>query len=112
MSDATKTNTIKEKDPMNEDRKDIEDLKARNPIDEILAERGHYPVAINGDQQLYLSPLREEGAPSFYVRLGKASGGVYFDFGSARGGDVITLIQELEGLSNKDAIRYLRERRP
>ena len=95
----------------NYQRDEIEELKRRNPIDEILADHGHHPVRIRGDQREYKSPFREEGSASFHVDLGKAPGGLYYDFGTGKGGDVITLVQELKGLCVADAIQYLRDRR-
>jgi DNA primase len=92
-------------------RTDISELKVKNPIDAILADRGYYPVKVSVDQLLYNSPFRKEGSPSFHVDLEKSPGGVWFDFGSGKGGDVITLIQELDGASFKDAVQYLRDRR-
>ena len=90
---------------------DIQELKRRNPMGEILAEHGHYAVRIRGDRREYKSPFREEGNASFHVDLGKAPGGLWYDFGIGRGGDVIDLVQELKGLSFADTIQYLRDRR-
>ena len=96
----------------NYQRDEIEELKRRNPIDEILAEDGYHPVFVHGTKLKYKSPLRDESSASFHVDLGKAPGGLWYDFGTGKGGDVIDLVQELKGLSFADAIQYLRDRRP
>ena len=93
-------------------RDELDEIKTANPIADILAERGHYPVGVAGTRLTYRSPLRDETSPSFSVDPDKAPGGLYYDFGSGKGGDVITLIQELDELSIQDAIAYLRQRRP
>jgi DNA primase len=90
---------------------DIDELKAKNPLDELLAERGYYPVKIVGTRRMYKSPFREESSASFSVDMDKAPGGLYFDFGSGQGGDSITLVAELEKCTKGEAIRLLRERR-
>lgn len=92
------------------DREELDQLKAANPIVDILAERGHYPVRVSGSKLTYGSPMRDETSPSFSVDPDKAPGGLYYDFGSGKGGDVITLIQELDGLSTAEAISYLKGR--
>ncbi len=92
-------------------REDIEELKRRNPCHEILAEDGYHPVRARGAKLEYKSPLREESSASFHVDLEKAPGGLWFDFGTGEGGDVITLVQKLKGLNVADAIQYLRDRR-
>jgi DNA primase len=91
---------------------DIDELKAKNPLDELLAERGYYSEKIVGSRRMYNSPFREESTASFSVDMEKAPGGLYYDFGSGQGGDSITLVAELEGCSRGEAIRLLRERTP
>ena len=91
--------------------RDLDDLKIKNPIEAVLADRGIHPIRTCGHQLLYLSPLREESNPSFYVHPTKGPGGVFFDFGLGEGGDVIRLVQLLERSTFKEAINYLIYRR-
>jgi hypothetical protein len=48
-------------------------------------------------------PFHQEKSPSFSVNPGKQ---VFYCFGCQRGGDAITFIQELKGLSFKEACNY------
>ena len=51
-----------------------------------------------------LSPFNDEKTPSFYVSPEK---GIFKDFSSGRGGDVIKFVMEVDGLSYPEAIRNL-----
>lgn len=62
------------------------------PIEEFLSRLGQEPVRRHGDECWYLSPCREERAPSFHVNTRK---GVWHDFGTGHGGDIFTLAGEL-----------------
>ena len=64
------------------------------PIEEFLSRLGHEPVRRHGDECWYLSPCREERAPSFHVNTRK---GVWHDFGTGHGGDIFTLAGEISG---------------
>lgn len=52
----------------------------------------------------YLSPLRTEKEASFCVTLNK---NLWYDFGIAKGGNVIDLVMELKSCSAVDALRHL-----
>ena len=51
-----------------------------------------------------LSPFTNEKTPSFYVVPSK---GIFKDFSSGKGGDAITFVMEVDGLSYVDALKYL-----
>lgn len=58
----------------------------------------------SGGALLGLCPLHEERTPSFRVDDGRA---MFKCFGCSRGGDHFTLLQEVEGLPFRDALRQL-----
>jgi len=91
---------------------DIRQIKEALTIPEVLARYGHHPKgkATRGGQQLhYLCPFHEEKEASFTVDTDKGEGGLYKCFGCDKGGDVITLVAQLEGVETKEAIRLCRE---
>lgn len=51
-----------------------------------------------------LSPFTNEKTPSFYVVPSK---GIFKDFSSGKGGDAITFVMEVDGLSYVEALKYL-----
>ena len=59
-----------------------------------------------GDRWWGISPFKKEKTPSFSVQ---EENGLYYCFATHKGGDIFTLISELEGLSFRDAVRYLAE---
>jgi hypothetical protein len=80
------------------------------PLSEILIKIGFKPLKKRGDEQLYLSPLRNEKTPSFSVndKLNR-----WFDFGEDAGGDVVAFISaylKSTGVSHNvsDALRWLK----
>jgi|TARA_R110002167_G_scaffold102250_3_gene265438 hypothetical protein len=81
---------------------DIEDIKARVDIFELLQRRG---IETKGSKPI-LSPIRDERTPSFSIYQ---DGKRWKDFGSDEGGDVIDLEQVLCGVDKKEAIRSLAE---
>lgn len=58
----------------------------------------------SGSSYKALSPFSNEKTPSFYVVPSK---GIFKDFSSGKGGDAITFLQEMDGLSYIDALKYL-----
>lgn len=70
----------------------------------VLEEFGIAPKRQTGKAAWYLSPLRTEKEPSFCVTLNK---NLWYDFGIAKGGNVIDLVMELKSCSPMDALRYL-----
>jgi len=61
----------------------------------------------SGSSYKALSPFSNEKTPSFYVVPSK---GIFKDFSSGKGGDAITFIQEMDGLSYIDALKYLAQK--
>jgi len=57
-----------------------------------------------GKRICYLSPLRCEKTPSFYVNTEK---NLWYDFGIGEGGDVIDLVMKLYSISFAEAVRHL-----
>jgi len=66
------------------------------------------PVNMIGSELVYISPLRTESTPSFYVNSKKNS---FNDFGGSQEmrGDSIRLVQQLKGCSFKNAVNILLE---
>ncbi|AYQ31956.1 toprim domain-containing protein [Runella sp. SP2] len=62
-------------------------------IADFLAERGILPAYQTGGELVYLSPLKEEHTPSFFVNTSKNG---FNDFSTGNNGDVITLCQLLD----------------
>ena len=83
-------------------------LKLSNPINKVLAERGYEPLKVmrGGQDLLYKSPLHDDTEASLSVRLDKGYG-VWYDRTLKRGGDVIDLIAEMDGVTKGEAIESL-----
>ncbi len=77
-------------------RMNIEQAKSI-PIDELLLRLGYAPSRKSHEQFWYLSPLRTESTPSFKVNPNMNS---WYDFGTGEGGDIIDLVQKLDGLGS------------
>lgn len=74
-------------------------------IESYLAHRGFHPVRQSGQRLTYLSPLRLESTPSFFVNQ---SINRYNDFGSSeKGDDVIRLVMLLNSCSFDTAVKEL-----
>lgn len=61
----------------------------------------------SGSSYKALSPFADEKTPSFYVVPSK---GIFKDFSSGKGGDCITFLMEMDGLSYIDALKYLAQK--
>lgn len=61
----------------------------------------------SGQNYKALSPFSQEKTPSFYVVPSK---GIFKDFSSGKGGDAITFLMELEGLSYLEALKFLAQK--
>ena len=84
-------------------RDDIASVRERAPIEAIVGE--HVALKPAGMGSLKgLCPFHDERSPSFHVR---PSVGRYHCFGCGEGGDVITFVMKLDGLSFVEAVEYL-----
>ena len=81
---------------------DIARVRAATDIVAIIAE--HTEIKRSGRQWMARCPLHGERTPSLSVSPGK---GVYYCFGCQRSGDVITFVQEIEGLDFAGAVELL-----
>lgn len=81
----------------------IEDAK-RIRIADYLHSLGYSPVKQQGSSLWYKSPFRNECEPSFKVNTDR---NLWYDFGAGKGGNIITLAQELYA---SDSIPYLLDR--
>lgn len=74
-------------------------------IAEYLASKGIIPVSQEADELLYLSPLREDKSPSFYVN---PKGNVFKDFAwEEHRGDAVKLVMLLEKCTFPVAVKIL-----
>jgi len=62
------------------------------PVARILEKLNLYPVKSTEKENWYLSPFRNEKTASFHVHNHK---NLWFDFGEAKGGDTISLVQAI-----------------
>ncbi len=84
-------------------RDDIASVRERAPIEAIVGE--HVALKAAGMGSLKgLCPFHDERSPSFHVR---PSVGRYHCFGCGEGGDVITFVMKLDGLTFVEAVEYL-----
>jgi Toprim-like/CHC2 zinc finger len=81
----------------------IQDLK-QYPITDYLQSLGLEPVKSMGTELVYYSPKTNETTPSFFVNPSK---NVFFDYSSNEKGDVIRLVQYLQGLDFTTACNHL-----
>ena len=67
------------------------------PLEDFLRRLGYEPSRQSRDQLWYVSPLRDEDTPSFKVNRSRNA---WFDFGLGKGGDIVDLVKQLEGIGN------------
>ena len=65
------------------------DHAKRIPMSDLLAKLDHHAKRVTGDKALYLSPLRKEKTPSFWVYYKENR---WYDYGEPTGGDVIDFV--------------------
>ncbi len=84
-------------------REDVEAVRERARIDEVVS--AHVTLKPAGVGSLKgLCPFHDERTPSFHVRPGV---GRWHCFGCGEGGDVISFVQKLDGLSFTEAVEHL-----
>lgn len=84
---------------------DVEEVKQRLDIVEVIG--GYVELKKAGKDYRGLSPFRSEKTPSFFVSPDKQ---IWHDFGANEGGDVISFVMRLEGLSFPEALEILAAR--
>lgn len=80
----------------------IEEIKNKMDIVEVVGD--FVTLKRSGSSYKALSPFSNEKTPSFYVVPSK---GIFKDFSSGKGGDAITFVMEVDGLSYVEALKYL-----
>lgn len=80
----------------------IDEIKNRMDIVDVVGD--FLTLKRSGSSYKALSPFSSEKTPSFYVVPSK---GIFKDFSSGKGGDAITFVMELDGLSYVEALKYL-----
>lgn len=83
----------------------IEELKAKNPISDIIS--GYVSLRRAGSNQVACCPFHNEKTPSFTVFSRNDN---FYCFGCGVGGDVITFIMKAENLDYASAVEYLAKR--
>jgi len=81
---------------------DAEEVRQKSIFD-YLTRKGYTPIW-QGKEVRFLSPFRQEKIPSFFVNPEK---NLWYDFGTGEGGDIISLVQKIEGVDFLEAIAYL-----
>ncbi|MDP9443354.1 MAG: DNA primase, partial [Actinomycetota bacterium] len=85
---------------------DIASVRERARIDEVVSQ--HVTLRKAGAGSLKgLCPFHDEKSPSFHVTPARA---LWFCFGCGAGGDVISFLQQIEGLTFTDAVERLADR--
>lgn len=80
----------------------IDEIKNRIDIVDVIGD--FVTLKRSGSSFKALSPFGNEKTPSFYVVPSK---GIFKDFSSGKGGDAITFMMEIDGLSYVEALKYL-----
>ncbi len=83
----------------------ISQIKARLPITDVVGT--YIKLERAGGNFRALCPFHKEKTPSFNVSPARDA---YYCFGCAKGGDIFTFVQEIEGMSFPEAMRMLADR--
>ncbi|HBU06627.1 MAG TPA: DNA primase [Candidatus Magasanikbacteria bacterium] len=84
---------------------DIDDIKNKLSVEELIGEYVQLKPA--GSNKKGLCPFHNEKTPSFMVNPERQS---WHCFGCAKGGDIFTFVEEMEGMEFKEALRYLADK--
>ena len=84
---------------------EIEDVKSHLNIADIVG--GYVKLAPAGSNMKGLCPFHNEKTPSFMVNEDRQ---IYHCFGCGKGGDVISFVQEIEGIGFREALQMLADR--
>jgi DNA primase len=87
-------------------REDVDAVRDRARIDEIVSAHVTLKPAGVGSMK-GLCPFHDERTPSFHVRPGV---GRWHCFGCGEGGDVLSFVQKVDGLTFTEAVEYLADR--
>lgn len=80
----------------------VEEIKSRLAVEDVVSE--YVQLKRAGRNFKGLSPFSNEKTPSFVVSPEKQ---IWHDFSSGKGGDMFTLVQEMEGLDFRGALEHL-----
>lgn len=83
----------------------VEQIKERLSIVDVVGQ--YVKLTKAGKNYKGLSPFRKEKTPSFYVSPER---GMYYCFSTAKGGDVFTFVEQMEGVDFRGALKILAER--
>jgi len=84
---------------------DIQQIKDKIDVAELIGEYVQLKPA--GVNKKGLCPFHHEKSPSFMVNSERGS---WHCFGCAKGGDIFSFVQEMEGLEFKEALKYLADK--
>ena len=84
---------------------EIEDIKSRLNIADVIG--GYIKLIPAGSNHKALCPFHNEKSPSFMVNEDRQ---IFHCFGCGKGGDVITFVQEIEGIGFREALQMLADR--
>ncbi|GHV28484.1 DNA primase [Synergistales bacterium] len=87
------------------DRDNVEEVRSRIDIAELVGD--YVALQRSGSSLRGLCPFHSEKTPSFYVSPEKQT---FHCFGCGKGGDIFTFIEEIDGISFKEALDRLAER--
>ena len=90
---------------MNDIKDIIEEIKSRCDIANVIS--SYINIKPSGANYKGLCPFHGEKTPSFYINTSKQ---IYKCFGCGEGGNVINFIANIENLSFKQAITFLKEK--
>ncbi len=83
----------------------LEELAARNPIEDVVGQ--YVSLSRKGGNLFGLCPFHSEKTGSFSVAPEK---GIYYCFGCHKGGGVVNFVMEIENLDYPEAVRFLAKR--